>query len=460
MIRGLSIRWRLTLWYGGVLAVVLVAFGASVYAAMRHHLMERVDGGLREELADVLGEVERATEREAMLSWLNRRFAGHEGFDFQITAADGERIFANPRLGGRRLPIPAELPMERNRFTIVDAEERRWRVINRKVSGPESALLVQIARSLEAYDRETGELLAVLLVVGAAALAAALGGGCFLARRALAPVDRMTETARQITARRLDRRLETPNPGDELGRLARTLNGMIERLERSFQEMQRFTADASHELRTPIAVVRAEAEVALGKPLDDAEKQDLLGNILEECERLTHITEQLLTLSREDAGIGQAPREPVDLAGMAGEVAEVMRPLAAAKDQQLLVETDGRAIVRGDPARLRQVFYNLLDNAIKYTPGGGRVEVVTETRDSTVRLSVRDTGVGISPEHQPHVFERFYRVDKARSRSEGGSGLGLSIAQAIVAAHGGTIAIQSEPGSGTTCTVTLPRAGE
>ena len=231
---------------------------------------------------------------------------------------------------------------------------------------------------------------------------------------------------------------------------------MIARLERSFREIQRFTADASHELRTPIAVIRTEAEVALNEPLDDPEKQSLLSNVLEECERLAHITEQLLTLSREDAGLGGAPREPVDLGAMAEEVSEVMRPLAAAKNQQLLVETNGRVVVSGDPARLRQVFYNLLDNAIKYTPEHGRVDLSVQPVDSTGQLTVRDTGIGIAPEHQPHVFERFYRVDKARSRAEGGSGLGLSIVESIVTAHGGQVEVQSVPGEGTIFQINLP----
>lgn len=454
----LSIRWRLTLWYGAVLGVVLVAFGASVFVMMQRHWIERIDKGLREEISDVLSEVEPATERESMLTWMNRRFAGHEGFDFQVTTVGGERIFSSPRLGERRLPIPTDLPMEQNRFTVVEAEQHQWRIINRRVAGPESDLVVQVARSLEDYDHEMGELMATLLIVGPLTLIAALSGGYFLAQRALAPVDRMTETARQITARRLDQRLEVPVPGDELGRLAETLNGMIERLERSFREMQRFTADASHELRTPIAVVRAEAEVALGKPLDDREKQNLLSNILEECERLTHTTEQLLTLSRDDAGIGQAPPEPVDLVEMADEVVEVMRPLAEGKGQHLSIETSRAAVVQGDPGRLRQVFYNLLDNAIKYTPEGGRVELAVEASDSGVTVTVRDTGVGIPPEHLPHVFDRFYRVDKARSRAAGGSGLGLSIVQSIITAHGGQVELSSAAGEGTICTFRLPRA--
>jgi len=313
-----------------------------------------------------------------------------------------------------------------------------------------------VARSLTEYDHELLELLAALLIAGPLGLVLTVGGGYFLARRALSPVDRMTDAANKIDARQFNRRIEVVNPNDELGRLAQTLNRMLDRLENSFHEMQRFTADASHELRTPISVIRAEAEVALARPLREPEKQDLLGNVLEECQQLTWITDQLLTLCREDAGISHVPREPVDLAQMVSEVAETMRPLAEGKSQSLKTETNPPVVIRGDPIRLRHVIYNLLDNAIKYTPPHGTVKVAVTSMDHNVRLLVEDSGIGIPPEHLPHVFERFYRVDKARSRAEGGSGLGLSIVQSIVLAHKGTVEIVSQPDLGTRCVVQIP----
>ena len=458
MIRGLSIRWRLTLWYGGVLALVLALFGTAIYAVMRHQLLERVDDGLQEELADVVGEVERASDNQSMLGWLNRRFAGHEGFDFQVTNERGARVFANPRLGEHRLPGPQfeTGPEQPAIHTQQLADLGRYRIVSRKVSGPDGPLLVQVARSLGAFDHELAELLTVLLTLGPFVVGLALTGGYLLARRALAPVDRMTSAANRIDARRLDERIEVTNPGDELGRLAGTLNVMLDRLERSFKEMQRFTADASHELRTPIAVIRAEAEVALSKPLADPEKQDLLGSILEECHRLTWITDQLLTLSREDAGIAQNVRETVDLSQLAKEVVETMRPLAEAKELRLRTIANGESRVLGDPARLRHVIYNLLDNAIKYTAERGGIEVSVAVSVGGVRLTVADTGVGIEREHQPHVFERFYRADKARTRDAGGTGLGLSIVESIVAAHGGSVAVESTLGEGTRFVVEIP----
>jgi heavy metal sensor kinase len=270
----------------------------------------------------------------------------------------------------------------------------------------------------------------------------------------------MTSAANKIDARGLDQRLEIANREDELGRLAQTLNHMLDRLQRSFSQMQQFTADASHELRTPLTVIRTEAEVGLQKPLSEGETEELLANILEECQRLTWITDQLLTLSREDAGIIQPSRERVDLSTLVRDVAETMRPIAEGRGQQLTVSGNGAAITSGDSVRLRHVIYNLVDNAIKYTPANGRVELAIQTLPNTVQLSVEDTGVGIAPEHLPHVFERFYRVDKSRSRAEGGAGLGLSIVQSIVQAHGGQVQIESQPGSGTRCTVQLPRENQ
>ncbi|MFV1968528.1 MAG: HAMP domain-containing protein, partial [Pirellulaceae bacterium] len=364
----LGIRWQLTLWYSSVLAVVLTAFGTAVYLVMRHDLLERLDAGLDEELADVLNEVRRAKARSEMLVWLDRRFGQHEGFDFQVTVLEGARIFHNPRLADRRLPIPNLSARGKAVYTTTgSAEDVRWRIVNIRVPGPEGELVAQVGRSLESFDHELGELLAALLITGPATLAVAVSGGYLLARRALAPVDRMTKAAARVSAQRLDERLDVANPDDELGRLARTLNQMIERLEKSFREMQRFTTDASHELRTPIAIIRTEAEVALGKPLAQKEKQELLSDILEECQRLTWITDQLLTLSREDAGLLQSAKESVDVSALVERVVEMMRPLSDNRKHTLTCNTCGEATVLGDATRLRQVFYNLVDNAIKYT---------------------------------------------------------------------------------------------
>ena len=456
----LSIRWRLTLWYGAVLAVALALFGAAVYFTQRHQALERIDQGLFEELADVLSEVRRAGDDAGLAAMLHRRFGGHQGFDFQITRVGGDCFFVNRRLAdaGAALPTPeagrlTETPSYR---TTRGAGGGDWRIVVVQAEAPSGPLTVQVARTLESFDHESGELLLALLLTGPLALLVAVGGGFFLAGRALAPVEQLRRRTHEITADRLDQRLPVPHPGDELGLLAQTINDMIARLERSFAEVRRFTADASHELRTPLTAIRTEAEVALARQALPPEAQQLLGSILEECGRLTCLTDQLLSLSREDAGVAGQAREPVDLGELVGAVAENMRPLAEARGLRLAVRHDP-VRVSGDEVRLRQVFYNLLDNAIKHTAEGGEVGMRVETQGEEAVVTVRDTGEGIPPEHLPRVFDRFYRVDRARSREQGGTGLGLSIAQSVVAAHGGRIELESALGRGTTCTVILPR---
>jgi heavy metal sensor kinase len=309
---------------------------------------------------------------------------------------------------------------------------------------------------LAEVDHELRELLVVLSTAVPVALVLSGGLAYLLARKALAPVEHLHRMTARITADQLDRRLPVANANDELGRLAQTINDMIARLERSFAEVRRFTADASHELRTPLTALRTEVEVALSKPAEAADHHNLLGSILEECERLTRLTEQLLALAREDTRMTQQAYQPLDLAVLVRGVSETMRPLAEAKGLRLRQQNVGALTMRGDEARLRQVFYNLLDNAIKYSPEGGEIDLRLERRGADAAVVLRDTGIGIPAEHLPHVFERFYRVDKARSRAEGGTGLGLSIAHSIVTAHGGRIDLDSASGRGTVCTVTLP----
>ena len=300
----LSIRWRLTLWYGAVLALVLTIFGGSVYLMMRHALKDRAGAGLLMESAEVEQEIGRAKNAELLSTWLERRFAHHPGFDIQVTTPQGEHVFRSERIRDSGLPVPSSPPAPgQTLFLDRNLDRGRFHISNRGVAGPNGPLVVQVAAPLAQNDQELGELLAVLWLAGPLALASALVGGYFLARRALAPVDRMTAEAGAITAVHLDRRLQVGKHGDELDRLALTLNGMIARLERSFEETRRFTADAAHELRTPLAVIHNAAEVALSSPHEADQYRRFLEDILEEEERMKRLTEQLLFLCREDAGL-------------------------------------------------------------------------------------------------------------------------------------------------------------
>jgi len=455
--RHASIRFKLTLWYGAVLSAILIAFSASVYLLMRHHLLALTDAGLAEELTELADEVAHATSPAT----LGPRYSQHEGYELQISTPGGRILFRGERLGAARLPI-ASMADDRGGArceTFSLPPLGRLRLASRRIDARSGPLILQAATSLGPFDEASRDLLAVLLITGAAAVSASLGVGYLLARKALAPVDRMVAEAAEITATRLDRRLEVPRAGDELARLARTLNGMIERLERSFTRVRRFTADAAHELRTPLAVIRTSAEVALREPRAPERDRRVFEDLIEESDRLGRIVAQLLDLCREDHGGASAGHQPIRLDDLAHEVVDLMQVAADELGVRLAVDGFPPCRVRGDADRLRQLLINLLDNALKYTPAGGAVTVHGEFTGGCVHVDVIDTGSGISSEHLPHVFERFYRADASRSRETEGTGLGLSICRSIAEAHRGQLSIESEPGSGTKAILVLPREG-
>jgi heavy metal sensor kinase len=464
--RRLNIRLRLTLWYGAVLVAVLTAFGGAVYLMMRHGLLARIDAQLEGELQEMIDDVEITEDWPDLAGRWSRRFARYGGYEFQVNGVSGMALARSNQFAARGLPVPA-IPRSLHRLDFesvplgarsVDlGPEGRWRVIAQLLPGNGGPVVVQVAATLAPVDHDLEELLAVLLLTGPLALAGALGGGYLLARTALAPVDRMAAAADEITASRLDRRLEAPNPDDELGRLARTLNGMIARLQQSFEEIRRFTGDAAHELRTPLAVMRNAAEVALRLPRDSEQYRTVLEEMLEEIERLTKLSEQLLFLCREDARLANGSRESVRLDELVEEVADHLRVVAAEKRQTIAVDISGPCAVLGDEDQLRRLLFNLLDNAIKYTRNGGTISVQGARLGEKVRVVVADNGIGIAAEHIPHIFDRFYRVDPARGReATDGIGLGLAICRSIVEAHGGCIEVASDVGRGTQVTFTLP----
>ncbi|HEY2159094.1 MAG TPA: ATP-binding protein, partial [Isosphaeraceae bacterium] len=432
-------------------------FGAAVYLAMGHVLRARVESGMRMESVEVEYEVARTGDRSLVGVALGRRFARHPAYDVQVSTPGGEPLFRSDRIRDEGLPRPSSFDVLRdNNEGFRRGRAGRFRLLSRSVPGPGGPLVLQVAVASEGNDRELGELLAALLIAGPLALALALGVGYLLARKALAPVERMAAEADQITATRLDRRLDAPNPDDELGRLAATLNGMIARLERSFDEIRRFTADAAHELRTPLAVMRNAAEVALRSPRDPGHYRRVLCDVLEEVERLTRLAEQLLFLCREDAGLVPLASGEVRLDDVVRETAEHMGAVAESKGVALACDGLAPATVRGDEDQIRRLLFNLLDNAIKLTPAGGAVVVRLRSLGGVARTEIADTGVGIPAEHLPHVLERFYRVDPARGREAEGVGLGLAICRSIAEAHGGAIWVESTVGRGTSAILSLP----
>jgi heavy metal sensor kinase len=306
------------------------------------------------------------------------------------------------------------------------------------------------------------ETLDSLLLIFAVALPAALVlagiGGWWISSRALAPIDRVTRTAREISSGSdLSRRLDLDQPDDEVGRLARTFDEMLARLDAAFQRQRQFTADASHELRTPLTAVRGQIEVALERPRDAAEYQRVLAAVNEQVARMTRLVGGLLMLARTDSGALPLQRERVDLGDLVQSVASQVRPLAERKGLRLDVDGDGALFVEGDEDLLLQLMLNLTDNAIKYTAEGS-VTLGWRGDARAAAMFVRDTGAGISEEHRRRIFERFYRADASRSAEEGGAGLGLAISRWIAESHGGALSLESDAG-GSTFRVTLPRDG-
>jgi heavy metal sensor kinase len=305
------------------------------------------------------------------------------------------------------------------------------------------------------------EFFSLLVLLVPAVLIFSIFGGWLLARASLRPVDELTRTAQDITASNLSRRLPVPNTNDEVGRLSETLNNMISRLESSFDQIRQFTADASHELRTPLTILTGELELALRTNKRPDEYQDILSSALTETLRLSRVVEYLLLLSRTDMGQISLQLEPMNLTETLADLADATTVLGTPKHIYITYRHGQEdLIINADQAKLYQMLLNLVDNAVKYTPEGGLISITLHRDGGFAEVRVRDTGIGISLEHQKKIFNRFYRVDKARSRELGGTGLGLSIVQWTVHAHGGTIVVESEPGQGSTFIVRLPLAAE
>jgi two-component system heavy metal sensor histidine kinase CusS len=453
-----TIRRRLTLWNTAALAVLLLLFAGLVYGLLARSLYAGVDRVLHDCLAQLEREPRTATEPARLRHWVEE-FWEHEHVGCAIRDGAGQLLLRTDELAADAVPpAPGAVPQPTIHSATLPIMGRQ-RLLAAPLPHASDGRTVVLMAGLEETDRALARLGVVLLTAIPVMLLAAALWGYLLAGRALAPVRELAADTRVVTAEALHRRLSATSPHDELGQLSAAINDMIARLERSFAEMKRFTADASHELRTPLTVLRTEVELALQKALTPAEAQAVLGSVLEECDRLSRLTEQLLRLARQDAGLGQGVRQPVALASLAAGLVETLRPLAEVKGLSLGCRADGppgEDTVRGDPDQLRQALVNVLENAVKYTSAGS-VSVSVDPRPDHVAVIVRDTGEGIPAEHLPHVFERFYRVDRSRSRELGGTGLGLSIARSIIEAHGGRIELDSALGRGTACTITLPR---
>jgi heavy metal sensor kinase len=467
-----TVRARLTLWYVSMLAAALVVVGGLIYVLLARALYDRIDDNLHgvvqiaatslaNDLAEGQDTVDAARSTAAELSSPQQMLAIYDG-DGRLLAEDGrddDLIIALPPLAGMSTGGVQLLTV----LEEEDDDDRHRLAFAREVIAPGATYIIVVGTSLEPMDEELESLRGILAYVIPLALLMAGLGGWFLARRSLSPVVAMADRARKIGVENLSERLPVSNPNDELGRLAATFNELLARLDASLNQQRQFMADASHELRTPVATARTAAGVALQQPhRDEADYRETLQIIEQQTARLSRIVDDMFTLARADAANVPVRDTPMYLDEVVDEVVRAARVLASARRVSIEAAAVDSAAFVGDEDLIRRMIVNLIDNAVRYAPDGGTVRVTLDQAGAGYRMSISDNGAGIPEQIQPHIFERFYRGDAARATNAGegdGAGLGLALSRWIARIHGGDVALASSSASGSTFTISLPHRG-
>lgn len=461
-----TIRAKLVIWYTLALAVIFIAFSSIIYFFLHRALYDSVD----KKLATIAEITADSTTRshEDMEKWNEylEDFFGFKPTTKYIRIFDKSGNIDYGAEGDRKIKIPITAETIRNAQkgeitfeTIEGLDEHPIRVINYPVIRDNRLVnFVQVGTSLEYVMDTMMRLTIIILFTVPTILIFSSIGGYFLAKAALKPVDEITTLARSLGAKDLSQRIKVRNPRDEIGRLAETFNDMLERLKTSFTQAKQFSADASHELRTPLTILKGESEWALRSARNAKEYKATLASNLEEIDHMSKIIDDLLILSRADTGEVPFELESMELSPILKDVYDMGTILADKKRQELHLDIDGidSFAVMGNELKLKQLFLNLIDNSLKYTKEGGRVDITARVNSDNMEIKVSDNGIGISKDDQKKIFDRFYRADKNRSRREGGTGLGLAISRFIAEAHGGTITVSSTPGIGSTFNVAIP----
>jgi len=459
------IRVRLTLWYMLMLALVLALFGAVLYLTLRTSLYANLDGVLRSStslLANMLevNDGSLAVDLDKPLQWNDPK----QGESFWRILDPAGRVVAHsvPNDLGSVPILPQAFETGRHgqeHLQTLYVQGEPIRVYTGAIQqGARLVAIVQAGVSLSDVNQTLSTFAWTILLALPLTVLFAGWGGLFLASRALRPVDQITRTAASISARDLSQRLSLDLPSDEIGRLARTFDAMLARLDEAFREQARFVADASHELRTPLTVMRGTISVALSRPRKASDYQQVLQEVEDETERMSRLVEQLLALARADTGHLSVQRQRVELSGLLADLADHASTLAEPKGLAVFAQIAQGLEANTDPDLLTQIVLNLLDNAIKYTPSGAIYLSAEAIESYLIQITVADTGPGIPQEHLARIFQRFYRVDTARSRDVGGAGLGLALAREYARLLGGDLTVASAPGDGATFTLTLPMA--
>jgi len=461
--RRLTVRWRLTLWYAALLATAILLFGTALYLVLRQRLYMGFDEQLLNQATLTLAAVQVQNGAPTLPPAATDRAEGE--YVLRLLSVDGCTVVED---GGR--PSGARLDQEgvdaavagRTHFSSTqdeDGDTVRVVTVPVRPAREDSRVvgLLQVGLDRNEIDEPLHDFLQAFAVVSPFALLVTTGGGYLLSGRALAPVASITRLAAGIDARDLRTRLDLDLPDDELGRLARTFDAMLDRIDGAFELQRRFSGDAAHELRTPLRLMRAQVDLALARPRSAEAYREALQGLDEDLERMTGLVGTLLTLARADTERLVSDAASFDLAVTVELILEQYAPMAAEANVDLRSDAVPTPLV-ADEDLIVQLLVNLIVNALAHTAAGGTVTVGWQAADRQVRLLVTDSGSGIAPEHRSRVFDRFYRVDPGRARTAGGVGLGLAICQAIVDAHGGTIYLRSEVGRGTCVTILLPGA--
>lgn len=502
----ITLRVRLAIVYGTLVAATLVAFAAITYVTVSNELYQNLDASLSRattSLLSVLRKEQAQSQRPLPKLRSSKRRVARETDMFSVLQRTSLRDFVGPIPGVDSLAYELEpvwsavyehmlLNSSNYWMQVVDSRgEIAWRSENMRgdslpaftdlvaqgaavvddkiytyywIRGERYRIVLSkgdVADVTAAYpvaeiDATLRRLFSLMLYSLPLVLAMSVFAGWLIARRSLRPVDVIATSARTITASNLGLRLPMPATNDEIARLTETLNDMIARLESSFDQIKQFTSDASHELKTPLAILMGELEVALRRPLSEAEYRTTLTSCLEEVIRLTHVVQGLLDISRAETGQVQIVRESVRFSALVADVCDDVMLIAETRHIDVATQIQPSITITGDRVRLHQALLNVIENAVKYTPDGGSVRIEVASDDTHVRVVVADTGVGIPADQLPHIYDRFFRVDKARSKSIHGTGLGLSIVKWIVDAHDGTIETRSTEGRGTTVEIAFP----
>ncbi len=465
-----SLAFRLAFWYALLLSATFALVAIGMYFGLAQYLRSSLSDSLHrrsEQVEQILTEASAGITAQQIADQIDTRVAPEFNNRFvRVTRAPELLLYRSGHPADRSFDPASIAPLAgpwppRPAARRVSTTDGPVLVGATVISATSGRYLVEIGSSLEPVELVQDRLLSLLGILVPVLLACAAGGAYLLVQRALRPVEQMSQTAAQISVQNLDARLPVVATGDALEELSLSLNHMLSRLRESVQSSRRFLADASHELRTPLTIIKGELQEIVRESDCPPELRERIGSTLEEVARLERLVSGLLVVSRLEAGEAQREWLDFDLGGLAASTVEQMRLVAEDRGVQLDASGLKPLTVRGDRGRLKQVIVNLLDNAIKFTPRGGRVSLHTEQRPRIGVLEVRDTGIGIPAEALPHLFERFFRVDQARARggdaAEGGAGLGLSIVQSICTAHGAEIEVESTPQVGSVFRLKFPR---